>query len=94
MAKILEVKYENQADARVCEVAYETQADLCWHEVPYLTQASGDAIWHFVSYPDQASFKIFRVKHASQADLLLFKVNIPESAGWRTKEHPLRGKLG
>ena len=29
MAKILEVKYENQADARVCEVAYESQADLC-----------------------------------------------------------------
>ena len=29
MAKILEVKYENEADARVCEVANESQADLC-----------------------------------------------------------------
>ena len=28
MAKVLEVKYENLADARVCEVAYESQADL------------------------------------------------------------------
>ena len=44
MAKILEVKYENQADARVCEVAYESQADLCWHEVGYATQATGDAL--------------------------------------------------
>ena len=33
MAKILETKYESQADAKVCEVAYESQADLCWFEV-------------------------------------------------------------
>ena len=41
MAKILEVKYEHQADALICEVAHATQADLCWHEVHYASQASG-----------------------------------------------------
>ena len=60
VAKILEVKYENQADARVCEVAYESQADLCWHEVAYATQATGDASWFFVNYENQASFKIIQ----------------------------------
>ena len=94
MAKILEVKYEDQADAHVCEVANENLADLCWHEVPYATQASGDAIWFFVTYANQATFKVLRVKHASQADLKLFKVATPELAGWRTKDHLLRGKLG
>ncbi|MFI8617377.1 DUF6150 family protein [Acidovorax sp. NPDC077693] len=94
MAKILEVKYEHQADARVCEVAQQSMADLCWHEVAYPTQASGDAIWFFVPYANQASFKVFRVKHASQADIKLFKVATPDDAGWRNKEHLLRGKLG
>ena len=28
MAKILEVKYEHQADALICEVAHASQADL------------------------------------------------------------------
>ena len=78
MAKILEVKYENQADAHICEVAHESQADLCWHEVHYATQASGDAIWFFVAYANQASFKVLRVKHASLADLKIFKVATPE----------------
>eukprot|EP01034_Spumella_vulgaris_P042409 gene42409-52592_t len=94
MAKILEVKYENQADAHICEVAHESQADLCWHEVHYATQASGDAIWFFVAYANQASFKVYRVKHASQADLKIFRVSSPEQAGWRTKDHLLIGKLG
>lgn len=94
MAHVLKVKYENQADARICEVPYETQADLCWHEVAYATQASGDGVWFFVTYPDQASFKVFPVKHLSQADLKIFKVRSPDLAGWRTKDHPLRGKLG
>ena len=85
MAKILEVKYENQADARVCEVAYESQADLCWHEVGYATQATGDALWFFVNYENQASFKIFKVKRESQADLRIFKVAHAEQAGWRTR---------
>ena len=58
MAKILEVKYENLADARVCEVAYESQADLCWHEVSYATQATGDALWFFVNYENQASLPL------------------------------------
>lgn len=94
MAKILEVKYEHLADARVCEVAQKGLADLCWHQVDYPTQASGDAIWFLVAYANQASFKVYRVKHASQADLKLFKVATPEEAGWRTKDHLLRGKLG
>lgn len=94
MAKILEVKHENQADATVCEVAYESQADLCWHEVPYPQQAEGDALWCFVNYEDQASFKIFRVKYEKQAALKVFKVKYPEKAGWRTPGHPLRGRLG
>ena len=93
MAKILEVKYEHQADARVCEVAHKSLADLCWHEVAYPTQASGDAVWFLVQYANQATFKIFRVKHASQADLTLFKVATPEEAGWRNQDHLLRGKL-
>ena len=44
--------------------------------------------------PNQASFKVYRVKHASQADLKIFKVSTPEQAGWRTKDHLLVGKLG
>ena len=93
MAKILEVKYENLADARVCEVANESQADLCWHEVGYATQATGDALWFFVNYENQASFKIFKVKRESQADLRVFKVAHAEQAGWRTLGHALKGKL-
>ena len=93
MAKILEVKYENLADARVCEVANESQADLCWHEVGYATQATGDALWFFVNYENQASFKIFKVKCESQADLRIFKVAHAEQAGWRTLGHALKGKL-
>lgn len=88
------MKYEHQADACVCEVAQQSMADLCWHEVAYPTQASGDAIWFFVPYANQASFKVFRVKHASQADIKLFKVDTPEAAGWRNKDHLSRGKLG
>ena len=75
-------------------MAHATQADLCWHEVHYASQASGDGIWFFVAYPNQASFKVYRVKHASQADLKIFKVSTPEQASWRTKDHLLVGKLG
>lgn len=94
VAKILEVKYENQAQARVCEVAYESQADLCFHEVAYDTQAVGDIAWFFVAYEKQASFRIFKVKYETQADLKIFKVKYPEQAGWRTTGHALKGKLG
>ena len=93
MAKILEVKYENLADARVCEVAHESLADLCWHEVAYPTQASGEALWFFVHYDNQASFKIFRVKRESQADLKIFKVAQAADAGWRNMGHALMGRL-
>ncbi len=94
VAKILEVKYENQAQARICEVAYESQADLCWHEVTYDTQASGDTAWFFVTRENQASFKVFKVKYETQADLKVFKVKYPEQAGWRNPAHTLKGKLG
>lgn len=47
-----------------------------------------------VAYANQASFKILRVKHASLADLTIFKVATPEEAGWNTKDHLLIGKLG
>lgn len=94
MAKILEVKYVKQANARVCEVASESLADLCWYEVAYATQAEGDTAWFFVAYERQATFKTFKVKHENQADLKLFKVSRPELAGWRIVGHPLEGKLG
>lgn len=94
MAKILEVKYEDQADTHICEVDRESLADLCWYEVHYATQATGDTHWFFVAYANQATCKVLRVKHASQANLKLFKVATPEQAGWRTKDHLLRGKLG
>ena len=94
MAKILETKYDSQADAKVCEVAYESQADLCWFEVNHATQAQGDAVWCFVDYEQQASFKILWVKYETQADLKVHKVKYAEQAGWRTPNHKLRGKLG
>ena len=75
-------------------MAYESQADLCWHEVAYASQARGDGIWFLVGYANQATCKVYRVKHASQADLTIFKVSTPEQAGWRNKDHLLVGKLG
>ena len=77
MAKILEVKYENLADAVVCEVHYETQADLCWYEVAYAQQAEGDAKWFFVQHETQADFKIFKTKYETQADLKIFRSSTP-----------------
>ena len=94
MAKILEVKYENKADATVFEVPYESQADLCWHEAHYPQQAAGDALWCFVQYDEQASFRVFRVKHEKQAALKIFKVPFANKAGWRNTDHALREKLG
>jgi hypothetical protein len=94
MAKILETKYDSQADAKVCEVAYESQADLCWFEVHHATQALGDAVWCLVDYEQQASFRIHWVKYESQADLKVHKVKYAEQAGWRNPNHRLRGKLG
>ena len=94
MARILEVKYENKADTTVFEVPYESQADLCWHEVAYPQQAEGDALWCFMHYEEQASFRIFRVKYEKQAALKIFKVKFAEKAGWRNTSHALRGKLG
>ena len=60
MAKILEVKYENLADAVVCEVHYETQADLCWYEVGYAQQAEGDAKWFFRAARDAGRLQDFQ----------------------------------
>ena len=41
-----------------------------------------------------ATFKIFRVKYATQADIKTFKVKYPEQAGWRNKAHRLCGQIG
>ena len=46
IAKILEVKSENQADARVCEVAYESQADLRIFKVAHAEQAGWRTLGH------------------------------------------------
>ena len=62
------------------------------HEVGYATQATGDALWFFVNYENQASFKIFKVKRESQADLRIFKVAHAEQAGWRTLVHALKAR--
>jgi hypothetical protein len=94
MAKILVTKYEHQADATVCEVAHESQADLCWYEATYEPQARGDATWYFVDYDTQASFKIFKVKFESQADIKAFQVQTPEKAGWRDAGNRFNGKMG
>ena len=65
-----------------------------FYEVTYDTQASGDDAWFFVTYENQASFKIFKVKYETQADLKVFKVKHAEKAGWRNPAHALKGKLG
>ena len=75
MAKILVAALASKADASVFEVPFETQADLCWYELPYRQQAEGDAQWCFVDYEADATFKIFRVKYATQADIKTFKVS-------------------
>ena len=56
MAKILEVKYENQAHARVCEVAYESQADLRIFKVAHAEQAGWRTLGmrSRASWPDKA----------------------------------------
>ena len=94
MAKILVAALASKADASVFEVPFETQADLCWHEVHYPQQAEGDALWCFVQYDEQASFRVFRVKHEKQAALKIFKVPFANKAGWRNTDHALREKLG
>lgn len=94
MARILVATLASKADANVFEVPFETQADLCWYERPHRQQAEGDAQWSFVDFEDDATFKIFRVKYATQADLKTFKVKYPEQAGWRNTGHKLRGQIG
>lgn len=94
MAKILVAALASKADASVFEVAFETQADLCWYELPHRQQAEGDEEWCFVNYEADATFRVFWVKCATQADIKTFKVKYRDQAGWRNKGHKLRGQIG
>ena len=74
MAKILVAALASKADASVFEVPYASQADLCWYELPPRQPAEGDEEWCFVDFEADATFRIFRVKYATQADIKTFKV--------------------
>ena len=83
--------FENFGEHGALAAETRMECGICWH---VYDPAEGDAVWCFVDYEQQASFKILWVKYETQADLKVHKVKYAEQAGWRTSNHKLRGKLG
>lgn len=86
------VDYESQADHRILEVKFESQADIMVYICDSEDAAEDDFIWYYVDHEEKATSKMMWTDSEDVADLKVMFVPYESQAGW-VADHPLKGKI-
>lgn len=93
MPVMVKMQSRAEADFNVCVMESRGDADLFVCEIENRAQAREPGYWFYTDSRAEAEHAIFIIDSRAESNLNICYVESRREAGWRVKDHPLKGVL-